>query len=117
MAGKNINVNEDNFYEWLCSTGHLLPRNERELNRFEQLYPKESITVNVNSIDPLTIISGNLQEKDLSIKSVKDVFVPNSQSVLRMAARKYDGLPKDILDQIKQNQQNINDGSNNKPES
>jgi len=112
MGNKIINLVEENFYEWLCSTGHLLPRNERELKRFEKLYPVGSIDINENAIDPLSIILGTRIEKRLSIN--QSFIVSSEPQELKMAARKFDGLPSDILDQIKRNQKNNKDDINDK---
>jgi hypothetical protein len=113
MANKSVVLTEDNFYEWLCSTGHLLPRNERELARFEQLFPSGSIQVNDKAIDPYGIISGVSNDDQLSITKVSSGLGEFNE--LRLAARKYDGLPPEILKKIKRNQQNTEDDSSNQP--
>lgn len=113
MANKSVMFTEDNFYEWLCSTGHLLPKNERELARFEQLFPNGSIKVNEKAIDPFGIISGLSNDDQLSVNKVSSRLGESNE--LRLAARKYDGLPPEILEKIKRNQRNMDDDSSNQP--
>lgn len=105
---KNLQLTSDNIFEWLCSTGYLLPSNEVELSRFERLGQELDFQVNENAIDPFAIINGTRQRKKLSISNTTVAF-PN-QEELRMAARKHKGLPSNILDQIKKNQQKKKDG-------
>ncbi len=103
MANKIININNDNLYEWLCSTGFLLPRNEVELVRFEQLFPDDEVKVNENAVDPIAIVKGDYKRRSLSQNGIgKDISDDIEQ--LRMAARKQQGLPDHILDKIKKNQ-------------
>lgn len=103
MASKKININSNNIYEWLCSTGFLLPRNEVELARFERLFPDEELNVNEGSIDPMAIIEGNRKRKSLNqneiSKNISDDIEP-----LRMAARRHQTLPDHIINKIKKNQ-------------
>lgn len=113
MAIKVININNDNIYEWLCSTGFLLPRTETELDRLEKLYPPDSINVNESSIDPFAIINGTRQRNIFSISNVE--LISDEQEQLRMAARKHMGLPQEIIEQIKRNQQRGDDGNTDKP--
>lgn len=108
MATKSININKDNIYEWICSTGYLLPQIEIELDRLEKLYPVGSIVVNESAIDPFVIINGTRQRKALSISNLE--LASDEQEQLRMAARKHTDLPQEIIDQIKRNQQKRDDG-------
>jgi hypothetical protein len=107
MATKSIKIDDENIYEWLCSTGFLLPSNEVELSRFERLYPVGTYTINETAIDPLAIINGTRQRKNLSVQTV--VLASEEQELLRMAARKHEQMPQEIIDQIKRNQQRKDD--------
>ncbi|HEX5152801.1 MAG TPA: hypothetical protein VFW07_15225 [Parafilimonas sp.] len=109
MATKVINISKDNVYQWLCSTGYLLPRTEVELDRLEKLYPSGSTIVNESAIDPFAIINGTRQKRTLSISDVELLF--DEQEQLKMAARKHTGLPEGIIKQIKRNQQQADNGS------
>ena len=102
MASKRININNDNIYEWLCSTGFLLPRNEVELTRFERLFPDKEINVNEGTIDPMAIIKGDRNRKSLN-QNGDNKDISDGMESLRMAARKHQGLPDHILDKIKKN--------------
>lgn len=108
MASKIMPLTKENIYEWICSTGYLLPTNEKELARFEKLHGADELVVNSDAIDPIAIIKGSRQEKRLSVSNLslnlKDV------QELRMAARKQGGLPPEIEEQIRINQQKDKDG-------
>ena len=110
----SIKINEENIYEWLCSTGYLLPCNEVELQRFEKLHPVGSLVVNETSIDPFAIINKTRQKRSLSIS--QQTFILQEQEQLRMAARKNSNLPGDVLDQIRKNQQKDSNGAGDRPE-
>jgi hypothetical protein len=112
MAANSIKINEKNFYEWLCSTGYLLPRNELELARFERLHPSGSFSINEEAINPFAIINGTRKRVDLSISI--PFLQKEDQEELRMAARKNAQLPPELLDQIKKNQLKKRDGNGNK---
>lgn len=108
MASKDISINDSNIYEWLCSTGHLLPGNEKELNRFERLFPGDEIVVNENAVDPFVIISGN-RKKQSFVSTFLEPDAANEMEQLRMAARKHrENLPSHIIDQIQKNHQKGN---------
>ena len=113
MANKSIDINKDNIYEWLCSIGYLLPRNEIELERLDKLHPLGSVVVNESAIDPFAIINGSRKQKTLSISNID--LPADEQEQLRMAARKHAGLPQEIIDQIKQNQQKKDEGRIDNP--
>ena len=67
-----------------------------------------SIQVNEEAIDPFAILNGKWKRSELSISRVE---LPNKEEALRMAARKHQQLPQDIIDQIKRNQKD-RDGAN-----
>lgn len=105
----NIKISHENIYGWICSTGHLLPSNDLELQRFEKLYPNGSVAVNEEAIDPFAIINKTRVRNPLSI-SIHTIAI-DRQDELRLAARKHANLPEDILDQIRKNQQKNQNGS------
>lgn len=111
MPKYKVEINDENIYEWLCSVGYLLPSNERELERFEKLHPLNEIKINETSIDPLAIVNGTRIRKTLSISIVEGAG--EEQQELRMAARKQQGLPQDILDLIKKNQEDQENNTKN----
>jgi hypothetical protein len=104
MAKNSLYITEDNMYEWLCSTGYLLPGSEAELARFELLSPPGSIIVNESAIDPFAIINGTRLRKPLSINA-PTIATNMDVEELRMAARKFGNLPEDLLGQLKSNQE------------
>ena len=109
MAKNKVHIDEENIYEWLCSTGFLLPSTELELARFELLFPAEQIKVNAAAVDPFAIINGTREKKELSWTKMNPD--EKEQGELRMAARGQAELPAHILARIKKNQQK-NDPSN-----
>lgn len=108
MASRIVPLTQENIYEWICSTGYLLPTNEKELARFEKLHAANDVVVNPDAIDPMAIIMGTRKEQPLSI-SMLSVSADEVEE-LRMAARKHSGLPPDIEQQIRKNQQEKRDG-------
>lgn len=102
MAKSKIDISEENLYGWICSVGYLLPSNEQELIRFEALYPAEQIKVREENIDPFAIINGTRKRKELSF--AVQALDEDEQQQLRMAARKHQDIPQDIIDRIKRNQ-------------
>lgn len=103
MPKNNLNINAEKMYEWLCSTGYLLPSTEFELARFELLYPREKIKVNALAIDPFTIMNGTRVKKKFSWG--QPAGDEQEQTELRMAARRHTEIPDHILARIKKNQQ------------
>lgn len=81
----------------LCSTGYLPPRNEAEMTAFEKEYSKVTIRKDFQ-VDIEQIVSGSC-----GVKSVVRHFVSGnmSSSDMRMAARNFESLPKDLIDKIK----------------
>jgi hypothetical protein len=108
MASKIAPLTQENIYEWICSTGYLLPTNEKELARFERLHAANEVIVNPEAIDPLAIIRGTRKAQKLSLNNPS--LSGSDVEELRMAARKHGGLPPDIEEQIRKNQQKKQDG-------
>lgn len=112
MSKKKINITQDNFTEWLCSTGYLFPRNEIELARFERLYPEIEKLTEDATVDPFAILDGSRKRKPIKL-DIQDEEIENLPE-MRMAARKYQNLPEHIIEKIKKNQKKSSD--NDKPE-
>lgn len=108
MANKIAPLTQENIYEWICSTGYMLPTNEKELARFEKLHAEDEVVVNPDAIDPMAIIRGTRRVQKLSISYPS--MAESDMDELRMAARKHGGLPADIEEQIRKNQQKPHDG-------
>lgn len=81
----------------LCSTGYLPPRNEAEMTAFEKEYSKVEIKEDIY-VDIEQIVNGGC-----GVKPVVHHFVSGnmSSSDIRMAARNFESLPKDLIDKIK----------------
>jgi hypothetical protein len=103
MARSRVHIDNENVYEWICSTGYLLPATELELARFELLYPMGKISVNAAAVDPFAIINGTRKKKELSLGQI--ALDEQEQSELRMAARCHGQVPGHIMDRVKKNQQ------------
>lgn len=112
MTKNNLHLDNESHYEWLCSTGYLLPSTEQELARFELLYLRERIKVNVDAVDPFAIITGTRKKKELSWSL--PAGDEQEQAELRMAARRLGETPAHILARIKKNQQK--DDTTDRPE-
>ena len=97
---KKINISEDNFAEWVASTGSMFPRNPVELKRFEKLYSEYEYKLSEECVDPFAIIDGSFK---LSTKIVK-LNSDDKTNDLRIAARNLDNLPEHILKKLKRKQ-------------
>lgn len=113
MAKNKLPIHEADLYQWISSTGYLLPSNELELARFELLYPADKIVVDASKIDPFAIIDGTRKRREFSFVEIK--VDPQEQQELRMAARRQADVPEDIILRIKKNQQR--DDTSDGPES
>lgn len=91
----------------LCSTGYLPPRDEDELDFFNQMYEGHKPRIENCRVDIDSIVNGTchivslksyeIEEEDYSRLFVADDADPKYS----MAARNFDKLPKDILDKMK----------------
>lgn len=81
----------------LCSTGYLPPRNEEEMAAFEKIYSKVSVKKDFH-VDVDQIVNGNCRV----MPNIRHLGSGNtSSSDMRMAARNFESLPKDLIDKIK----------------
>lgn len=111
MANNKKSLTPENFEEWICSTGFLLPRNDRELARFEKLFGKVDETLTGKEIDPEKILSGQLRPK--TQKTIKlDTSSGELGDLYRMAARKGNDISDDILSKMKKNHERHSNDDN-----
>jgi len=105
MPKIKLNITEDNINELLCSLGYLYPSNEKELSRFNKLYADYECKIN-KSLDIDKIIAIDFEDNK---KTTKFHSINNNSILTRMAARKGNNIPEDIIKKIKDNQDNYND--------
>lgn len=82
---------------FLSTTGYLPPRNEDEMIAFEKVYSSVSIQDGIH-IDVGRIINGECLINP-TISRVDSI--PISTSDIRMAARNYEEMPKEVIEKIK----------------
>ena len=92
-------ITEENFNEWLSSTGFLFPSNLIELARFEKLYSDYDHKLNADCVDPFKIVEDNHNIRKINFIENKEA---DKLENLRIAARNFDGLPEHILKKIKE---------------
>jgi hypothetical protein len=109
MGKNSIEMNAENLNEWLAPLGYLFPKNSWELKQFEILHGSYDYKLNDKSIDVDAIIEGRFQSKAI-------VQIPlleeeeNTIQELRMAARKGEAVPEEILEKMKRNQEKKRNG-------
>lgn len=107
--GKNrIDMNAENVNEWLAPLGYLFPKNSWELGQFEIIYGNYDHKLIDKPVDVDAIIEGRVQSK--VIGQIPLLEEENSFQQLRMAARKGESVPKEILEKMKRNQQKKRNG-------
>ena len=89
----------------LCSTGYLPPRNEEEMTAFEIVYSKVTVKTDFR-VDADQIINGNCKVKPL-VRHLRGGSA--SSSDMRLAARNYEALPKEVIDKIKKQHKGADD--------
>lgn len=81
----------------LSTTGYLPPRNEEEMTAFEKIYSKveidENFHVNVDSI-----ANGGCRVRP-QVRSIGNGTTTAND--MRMAARNFEAMPKDVIDKIR----------------
>lgn len=108
--GKNrIDINAENVNEWLAPLGYLFPKNSLELVQFEISYGNYDHKLIDRPVDVDAIIEGRVQSKVLGQIPLFEEE-ENSFQQLRMAARKGEAVPKEILEKMKRNQQKKRNG-------
>ena len=82
--------------KYLSTTGYLPPRNEDEMVAFEKVY--SSVTMKKGfPIDVSRIVNGVCPINP----SIRMEARPISDSDIRIAARNFEAMPKDVIDKIK----------------
>lgn len=81
----------------LCTTGYLPPRNEEEMMAFEKVFSQKTIRKDFH-VDVDRIVNGGCCVRPLAQPLGSGPF---SSSDMRMAARNYEALPKDVIEKIK----------------
>lgn len=104
MAKNKPHITDTNILEWMHSVGYFLPRCDKELERFERLHATVEHSVDIEQVNPFNIINGTWKPK--RIVHIEATVFTEEITELRMAARKHEDIPADILEKIKQNQKN-----------
>lgn len=91
----------------LFSTGYLPPRNEEEMTAFEKVYSQITLKTDFH-VDVDQIVDGNCRVKPIVRRFVRSGA---SSSDMRVAARNFEALPKDIVAKIKKQHKGKNDES------
>lgn len=81
----------------LCTTGYLPPRNEEEMMAFEKVYSQKAVRKEFH-VDVDRIVNGGCRVKPM-VRPVGSGAV--SSSDMRLAARNFEGLPKEFVNKIK----------------
>lgn len=89
----------------LCSTGYLPPRNEEEMTAFEKVYSKVTFKSEFH-VDVDQIVNGTCRVKPLICRYGSGNA---SSSDMRMAARNFETLPKEVIDKIKKQHRGVDD--------
>ena len=89
----------------LCSTGYLPPRNEEEMKAFEKIYSKVTVKKDFH-VDVDQIVNGNCRV----MPNIRHLGSGNTfSSDMRMAARNFEALPREVIDKIKKQHKRGND--------
>ena len=110
MPKINVNINEENIAEWIYSVGYFLPRTDKEEARFEKLHAEISYDIDINAVDPFAILNGSWRPS--FVIRLDNSTLKEEVTELRMAARKHEDLPDEIIKKIQKNQ-NDHDSSDN----
>ena len=109
MGKNSIEMKAENLNEWLAPLGYLFPKNSWELRQFEILHDSYDYKLIDKSVNVDAIIEGRVQSKSIGqIPLLEDE--ENSIQQLRMAARKGEAVPEDILKKMKRNQEKKRNG-------
>ena len=80
-----IGTDELTIADMLCSTGYLPPRNEQDLNRFDQIYKNEIFEIEAYSIDANAIFDSVIHSASFKQNSGKKLIKLN-QTQLKAAS-------------------------------
>lgn len=101
---KDLSIEQ--FEVMLCSTGYLPPRDENELDFFNQMYEGQKSRIENMHVDIDSIVNGTCRIMPLRGYQIEEdhshSFVAEDLDTrYSMAARNYGRLPKDILDKMR----------------
>lgn len=111
MTNRKLFKSADDWTSWLASTGFLFPRNELELSRYNKLYQdSDLIRLTDSTVSVERILSGKCRLLPAT-NPFEDQDADQIEQQYRMVARKGEGkLANNILDKMKKNQNNGNNG-------
>lgn len=99
-------IDNDNLDIWLSVSGYAFPRNETELDLFDELYKNYECKNKNIRINPSEIINGTFQKKGKTINLIEK---ENNTEInnLRLAARKGNqNISDEILNKMKSKHNN-----------
>ena len=102
LKGTKINIDVESIDSWLAVTGFILPRNNEELIGFNKLHNDFNHELNGDELDVQKLWNG---EKQSTLSP--DKIIAMDAPAIGMAARGLNDLPKDLLDKLKKNQDDI----------
>lgn len=111
---KDLSIKE--FEVMLCSTGYLPPRNEDELSFFFQMYEGRQSCLENRHVDIDAILFGRCRvESDLAspvtpFMNQCEMVAESKNYEYSMAARNYENLPKEILEKMRKQHIQQDDG-------
>lgn len=101
LKKNSLNIKFEHLPSWLAVTGHILPRNDEEMHRFEKLYSDYN---SVNSINELDFDKIWNDEDQFPLKDASKIIEIKVRP-LRMAARSLNSLSDKIRAKMKENQE------------
>lgn len=81
----------------LCTEGYLPPRNDDEMIAFEKIYSRMSVNTEFH-VDVDRIVNGGCCVKQTARPNVRLAMTSDD---IRVAARNYEEIPKDVIEKIK----------------
>lgn len=106
---KNKNLNSDNSFELelkksLNSFGFLFPTTDSEVEAFEKEFDINSIELPKSLQDPMEILKrGRIKTV---VKKEATIINMNTATNMKMAARKGESIPQEVLDKMKHDREN-----------
>lgn len=88
----------------LSMTGYLTPRNEEEMKAFEKIYSEVGIDKDFH-VDVDQIVNGSCCHIEPMAQNVDTGMTMD----MRMAARNYEAMPKDVIEKIKKQHEKKDD--------
>jgi hypothetical protein len=115
MTNRKLFTSPEDWISWLASTGFLFPRNELELARYNKLYADNDTIILADSTVSVERILNGRSRLLPAANPFEEQDINQITEQYRMVARKGQGnLPDHILNKMKKNQQNDDNGSSKK---